>query len=41
MLAEFSIPKFGEWPLFGKQIDFMTASLGPKAALDKCLLADT
>jgi hypothetical protein len=29
MLTEFSIPKFGEWPLFGKQIDFITVSLRP------------
>jgi len=30
MLAEFFISKFGEWPLFGKQIEFITVSLGPR-----------
>ncbi|WP_054758239.1 hypothetical protein [Methylomonas koyamae] len=35
MLAKFSIPKFSEWQLFGKQIDIMTVSLRPKAVYEK------
>jgi hypothetical protein len=36
MPAKFSIIKFGEWQLFRKQIDFMTAPLQPIA--DCCVM---
>jgi hypothetical protein len=32
MPAKFSILKLSVWQLFGKQIEFMTASLRPKQA---------
>jgi hypothetical protein len=34
MPAKFSILKFGEWQLSGKQIDIMTALLRPLPAVD-------
>lgn len=40
MLAEFFIPKFGEWQLFGKQMDFMNASLRPKRDEQGLVLKD-